>query len=133
MTSDVWLTDLQQRARQRLEDAAVLQGRVASMRATAGDRSGVVTVTVDATGHMVDVQYARIVDMTPQRLRTATLEALAAACSARDAQLARVTEGLVGADSLQDMIRGRVPDETLKALDDELARYREGARRDGAW
>ncbi|WP_231583972.1 hypothetical protein, partial [Cellulomonas sp. A375-1] len=91
---------------------------------------GTVTVTVDATGHLLDVQYASVGDLTPERLRTATLEAVAAARAAGDAQLVRATEGLVGAESLQDMVRGRVPEETRTALESELARYRDDAGRD---
>ncbi|GEM_PF-658253 len=128
--TDVWLADLQEQARRRLEDAAELQSRVAQVRATASDRSGTATVTVDATGHLLDVQYASVGDLTPERLRTATLEAVAAARAAGDAQLVRATEGLVGAESLQDMVRGRVPEETRTALESELARYRDDAGRD---
>jgi hypothetical protein len=62
-------------------------------------------------------------------LRTASLGAIAAARAAADEQLARATEGLASAASLQDMIRGKVPAETLRALEDELAKYDEdGAR-----
>jgi DNA-binding protein YbaB len=122
--------ELEQRARERLMEAAELQQRLAAVRATAADRTGTVTVTVDATGHVLDLEFARTAaDTTPDRLRTASLEAIAAAHAAADEQLARATEGLASAASLQDMIRGKVPAETLRALEDELAKYDEdGAR-----
>ncbi|MFC6448492.1 YbaB/EbfC family nucleoid-associated protein [Cellulomonas gelida] len=125
----MWLADLQEQARRRLEDAASLQSRVAQVRATASDRSGTVTVTVDATGHLLDVQYASVGDLTPERLRTATLEVVAAraAGDARSCAPPRVWSERSRCRTWSAAGSRRRPARRSRA---SLARYRDDAGRD---
>jgi len=93
---DEWVAGLERNAVRYQE----LQHRVEGVRLTATSPTGVVTVTVDATGALVDVSFTdRIVQTPPEELSRQVLMAVERARGQIVGEVQEVTEETLGADA----------------------------------
>lgn len=97
------LGDIQKLAKQAhkmQEDAAKLQEDLASRRVTGQAGGGMVTVTVNGHGHLIEVKINPVVadpedvEMLEDLIVTAAKEATARAQSDQEAQMKEITKGL---------------------------------------
>ncbi|KGM12330.1 YbaB/EbfC family nucleoid-associated protein [Cellulomonas bogoriensis] len=120
-----WVAQMEAAALERLEAAAALQNDLATTTGVGSSADRGTTVTVNASGVLVDVEFtARALDLSPDQLRAAVLEAAAHAQTDAATRVATLTEGLPGAQDMRDLIAGRVPERTQEDLARELAARR---------
>ena len=77
----------------------VANAALAAARGTASSPDGLATVTVDASGAVVDVRFGPLAGAGPEALRAAVLTAAAAARRATLAEARAAVAAAVGADS----------------------------------
>jgi len=125
--ASTWVEQVQAEARTRLEAAAMLRDELATVRGRAQSRDRVATVTVGPSGTLVDVEFTPQAErVSPDALRSAVLEAFAAAQARAQEQVVALTSRIPGADGWADLVAGRVPATTSERLDAELDARRRG-------
>lgn len=94
---EVWKTRIDQMA----ADTQALSNRLERLRVTAADQDGLVEVTIDATGVLVDVRFAaRIQRVSPEAVSRAVLGALRLARQDAAAQSRQIITETLGAGSV---------------------------------
>ena len=124
-TDDAWIRRLQEQAHERLETAKALQDALGTTRATATSRDKRVTITVGASGVIVDLSFADLAGVDAAQLRDSSLEALRAAQAEASETVMELTRSMPDAESIGSFLRGEVPEGTRSRLADELAARRE--------
>ncbi|MEP7762346.1 YbaB/EbfC family nucleoid-associated protein [Sanguibacter sp. 25GB23B1] len=130
-TDDAWIQRLQEQALERLETAKTLQDALSTTRATATSRDRHVTMTVGASGVIVDLSFSDLDGTDADQLRASALEALRAAQSKASEAIAELTRSMPDAETIGSFLRGEVPEGTRSRLADELTerRAQQGATR----
>lgn len=131
-TDDTWIERIQEQTLERLENAQALQDALSTTRATATSRDNRVTITVGASGAIVDLSFADLAGVDAAQLRSSSLEALRAAQAQASETVIELTRTMPDAESIGSLLRGEVPEETRSRLAEELAarRAQRGAPRD---
>lgn len=112
-------------AEARLEAVAAMQSELQELRGRAQDRSGNVRVEVNPAGALLDLHLSESVrDLAADQLAAEILRTVREAQVSVADDMRRIVGGLVPEERLAALSEGRIPDSTMRSVDDELAHLR---------
>jgi DNA-binding protein YbaB len=112
-------------AEARLEAVAAMQSELQSLRGRAQNRSGTVRVEVNPAGALLDLHLSESArDLAADQLAAEILRTVREAQVSVADDMRRIVGGLVPEEQLAALSEGRVPDSTMRSVDEELANLR---------
>jgi DNA-binding protein YbaB len=118
-------------AEARLEAVAAMQSELQQLRGRAQNRSGNVRVEVNPAGALLDLHLGESArDLAADQLAAEILRTVREAQVAVADDMRRIVGGLVPEERLAALSEGRIPDSTMRSVDEELANLR-ALREDG--
>jgi DNA-binding protein YbaB len=112
-------------AEARLEAVAAMQSELQQLRGRAQNRSGNVRVEVNPAGALIDLHLSESArDLAADQLAAEILRTVREAQVSVADDMRRIVGGLVPDEQLAALSEGRIPDSTMRSVDDELAHLR---------
>ena len=112
-------------AEARLEAVAAMQAELQSLRGRAQNRAGNVRVEVNPAGALIDLHLTDSArDLGADQLAAEILRAVREAQVSVADDMRRIVGGLVPEERLAALSEGRIPDSTMRSVDEELANLR---------